>query len=91
MINTARAGIVDQDALYQALTSGHIAGAGLDDIANPGDRQNPLLGLDNIILTPHMGFHTTEALKRKTDICLANVQAFINGHPQNVVNPEALS
>lgn len=90
LINTARAAIVDQEALYRALSEGKIAGAGLDDIINPDNTQNPLYRLNNVILTPHMGFHTLEALKRKTNICLANVQAFINGHPQNVVNPEAL-
>jgi len=85
-INTARAAIINQNDLIQALNKGIMAGAGLDDIVNPTDVNNPLYLLDNVVLTPHNAFHTTEALIRKTDICISNIQSFINNSPQNVVN-----
>ncbi|MDN3354509.1 NAD(P)-dependent oxidoreductase [Actinomadura sp. DC4] len=84
LINTARAGLVDQRALADALCDGHLAGAALDDIHYPDDR---LTSAPGVLLTPHIGFNTTEALRRKGDTCVANVAAFLGGTPTNVVNP----
>ena len=61
IVNTARGGIIDEPALYAALTSGHIAGAGLDVFdSEPTPADNPLLKLDNVISSPHMAGVTTK-------------------------------
>lgn len=86
VINTARAEIIDQDALCASLKSGEIAGAGLDDIHLKSESGLELLELDNVVLTPHIGFNTKEATLVKTDGCIDNVESFINGNPQNVLN-----
>ena len=62
LVNVARGGVVDEAALAEALTSGHIAGAALDVFANePLEKESPLLGAPNILLTPHLGASTSEA------------------------------
>jgi D-3-phosphoglycerate dehydrogenase len=86
-INTARQAIVDQDALLGALESGQIAAAGLDDIDLSQESGRCLLELKQVVFTPHIGFHTTEAITQKTDICFENVIQFIAGNPVNIVNP----
>lgn len=78
-INTARADLVNQEDLYQALRDGRIYGAGLDDINFSLQSGTDLLTLDNVVVTPHMGFNTREATIIKTDICINNVQSFSNG------------
>lgn len=64
IVNASRGGIIDEDALYTALKSGRIAGAGLDVFVNEPPTASPLLGLDNIILTPHLGASTDEAQEK---------------------------
>jgi D-3-phosphoglycerate dehydrogenase len=64
IVNASRGGIIDEDALYAALKSGRIAGAGLDVFVNEPPTGSPLLGLDNIILTPHLGASTEEAQEK---------------------------
>jgi len=85
LVNTARSGLIDHEALYTVLTKRKIAGAALDDIENSYLKQ--FIRLSNVILTPHIGFATHEAVKRKTDICISNIQSYINRNPQNIVNP----
>lgn len=88
LINTSRGKVIDEIALINALKSGKISGACLDVFAKePPEKNNPLLNFDNVLLTPHSAFHTTEALRRCTDICIDNVEAFINGRPQNIIRP----
>ena len=64
IINCARGGIIDEDALYRALTSGKVAGAALDVFEKEPPEGNKLLGLDNFICTPHIGASTVEAQAR---------------------------
>jgi D-3-phosphoglycerate dehydrogenase len=64
IVNVARGGLIDEDALYAALKSQRIAGAGLDVFVNEPPLESPLLTLDNIILTPHLGASTDEAQEK---------------------------
>lgn len=91
IVNTARGGIVDEAALHHALSTGRIAGAGLDVLEHePPDPQNPLLKLSNVILAPHMAGVTREALDRMAITMVNNILSVLDGHPDldNVVNKE---
>jgi len=84
IINTSQGRVIDETALTDALKSGKISFAGLDVFEEePPAKDNPLFKLDNTILSPHIGFHTVEAAKRCTDICIENVVKFLEGRPQN--------
>jgi phosphoglycerate dehydrogenase-like enzyme len=89
LINTARAAILDQDALVEALRSGRIAGAGLDVYLTeplPLD-QNPFKDLDTVVIMPHAGGVTAESSERSNRAPVDNVIAFLEGRPEHVVNP----
>lgn len=93
LINTARGGIVDDTALAEALAQGHLGGAGIDTFENePLPADHPLLNLpaevqDRILLTPHLGGVTTQALNRMLDYALANCFRILKGErPLAVVN-----
>lgn len=91
LINTARAAIVDQDALLEALREKRIAGAGLDVfLQEPLPADNPWTALDNVVLTPHVGWVTNEASERLTIAPVDNVFNYLDGKPTNVVNPAAM-
>jgi D-3-phosphoglycerate dehydrogenase len=64
IVNAARGGIIDEDALYKALADNRIAGAGLDVFATEPCTDSPLFGLDNVVVTPHLGASTDEAQER---------------------------
>jgi len=64
IVNVARGGLIDEDALYQALAEGWIAGAGLDVFVSEPPKESPLLGLPNIVVTPHLGASTDEAQEK---------------------------
>ncbi|MEY2798017.1 MAG: hypothetical protein RIS22_283, partial [Actinomycetota bacterium] len=64
IINAARGGVLDEEALYQALTTGKVAGAGLDVFATEPCTDSPLFALDNVVATPHLGASTDEAQER---------------------------
>jgi D-3-phosphoglycerate dehydrogenase len=70
LINTARGGLVDSEALYRALKSGRIAGAGLDVFEKETPGKNKLLGLKNVVSTPHTGADTFEGEERKAEILI---------------------
>ncbi len=85
LINTSQGKVLDEKALVAALSSGKLSCAGLDVFREePTTRGNPLFNLENTVLSPHVGFHTIEAVKRCTDICIDNVAKFLEGRPQNI-------
>lgn len=87
LINTGRGPLVDEDALAEALNKGRLRGAGLDVMScEPPSIDTPLLYARNCYTTPHLGWATLEARQRLMDIAVANVAAFIEGSPTNVVN-----
>jgi glyoxylate reductase len=92
LVNTARGPIVDQDALYRALVENRIGGAALDVFAEePLPTDHPLLALENVVVSPHVGSATFETRARMTDLAVDNLLAFFNGeHPPAPVNPEVL-
>lgn len=88
LVNTSNAEVVDREALVEALESGRLAGAGLDVFeshpAAPGD---PLLDLDNVVLTPHLGGATQETVERHSMMIAEDVLRFLDGvKPVNLVN-----
>lgn len=84
LINTARGGLVDEEALAAALKSGKLAGAGLDVLAQePPLEGSPLIGLENCYITPHIGFSPAETRRVVIDTCAANLESFINGGTLN--------
>jgi glyoxylate reductase len=93
LINTARGGVVDQPALIEALRSGGIGGAGLDVFeSEPLASDHPLLGLDNVVVAPHLGSATVETRTRMSDLAVDNLLAFFRGaRPPQCVNPEVLA
>ena len=92
LINTSRGPIVVEADLIAALRAGRIAGAGLDvfDI-EPLPADHPFRTMDNVTLTPHLGYVTRETLRAFYGDTLEAVQAFANGAPIRVVNPPALT
>jgi len=87
LINTSRGRLIDEPALAEALNEGRIAGAGLDVLCEEPPRpDNPLLHARNCTITPHIAWATKAARQRLMDIAVANVRAFLQGKPQNVVN-----
>ncbi len=88
LINTARGGLVDEEALAKALKDGTIAGAGFDVLTKePPKEGNVLLDptLPNFILTPHVAWASQEAMQILADQLIDNIEAFVAGKPQNVV------
>jgi phosphoglycerate dehydrogenase-like enzyme len=89
LVNTCRGGVVDEAALYDALKSRHLFGAGIDVFAKePVANDNPLLTLDNVLVTPHMAAHNRDTLALKARACYSNFQRVLRGdEPLNVVRP----
>jgi D-3-phosphoglycerate dehydrogenase / 2-oxoglutarate reductase len=87
LINTARGALVDEDALVEALRSGHLGGAGLDTFATePPDPGHPLLKLDNVICTPHIAGATRESLLRVGTIAATNIVRHLRGEAPDPAN-----
>ncbi len=87
LINTARGGLIDEQALADAIKNKKIAGAGLDVLVNePPLPDCPLLNLENTILTAHIGWAALEARQRCINITTENIANFIISNPQNLLN-----
>ena len=88
LVNVARGPIVDEVALVNALNSGHLGGAALDVFEEePLPENHPLLECEHVILTPHIADMTPEGLDLLNQGVVENTLAFLNGTPQNIVNP----
>lgn len=87
LVNTARGPVVNSDALAAALQQGKIAGAGIDVFEQepPISSTHPLLQAPNVILAPHIGFATQEALEKRAVIAFENIRQWLAGTPQNVM------
>ncbi len=87
LLNTSRGPLIDDQALAEALNAGQIAGAAVDVLSvEPPPADNPLLSAKNCIVTPHIAWATSAARARLMQIAVANIRAFLNGKPENVVN-----
>lgn len=88
LINAARGPIIDNDALAELLNEGKIAGAGIVvfDMEPPISADYPLLSAKNALLTPHVAYLTDESMVARAHIAFENVEKFIEGNPQNIVN-----
>jgi len=92
LINTARGGLVDTDALVRALKEGWIAGAGLDVLEMEHGTEglstdDPILALENVILTPHMGYYSEESLRNLRRMAVEEISRVLRGYwPKNLVN-----
>ena len=91
--NTGRGSVVDERALFDALRSGEIAGAALDVYEREPQVDPGLLGLENVVLAPHLGSATHEAREAMGMLCVDALRAvLLDGRlPGNAVNPEALA
>lgn len=87
IINTARGGIINEIDLIEALQQGEIAGAALDvQDPEPPNLDNPLFDMNNVILTPHIGWRRLESRQRLIKLMAGNIEAFIQGKGINIVN-----
>ena len=88
ILNTSRGNAIDTPALVEALVEGKILGAGLDVFAKePIESDNPLLELENVVLTPHVGGHAYEGWFRRIEFAWENIQRVVEGEaPQSVVS-----
>lgn len=87
IINTSRGALIDEAALIEALENGTIAGAGLDvQETEPPEEASPLYTMDQVLLTPHMGWKGLETRQRLVSILADNIKQFMEGNPINVVS-----
>lgn len=87
LLNTARGPLINEADLAEALKSGKVAAAGLDVLSSEPPREgNPLFGISNCIITPHIAWNTKEARSRLIDTAISNLASFIEGRNENCVN-----
>ena len=87
LINTSRGGLVDEDALVEALESGKLRGAAVDVVSTePMKEGNALLKTKKCIITPHIAWANVDSRQRLLDTVVENVRSFLAGNPKNVVN-----
>jgi len=85
IINTARGDLIDDTALAEAIRDNRLAGAGLDFLGE-WSNDNPLLALDNVVITPHIGWYTQESLDNLADIITENIENYAKANPVNLVS-----
>ncbi len=92
LINTSKGSIIDYDALKEVLEEKKIGGAALDVFPlEPIDEDNEFIGLDNVIISPHIGGDTKEVIERQSDVLLKDIDLWLNGNiPENLINPITL-
>jgi len=93
LINTARGGLINEQALYEALVAGRLAGAGLDVFDQEPPSNHALFKLTNMVLSPHVAGVTCEAVDRMSEQTARNILSVLAGNPirQNVINQDALT
>ena len=79
IINTARGGLIDEAAAAEALKSGKLGGVGLDAFEVEPPQDSPLMGLDNVVMTPHAGAHTDEAMAAMGRMAVQNLIDVLQG------------
>jgi D-3-phosphoglycerate dehydrogenase len=93
VLNLARASVVDEDALYEALVSGRLAGAALDVFGQePVQPDNRFVGLPNVLVMPHLGGATVDVVRHQSEMIVECIEAYLAGRqPPYVWNPEVLT
>ena len=92
LVNIARGELIDEAALAEWLSGRRIAGAAIDVFATEPPQASPLLKLENVIATPHIGAYTHEAMDAMSRSCAETILGVLSGgRPANVLNPEVLS
>jgi D-3-phosphoglycerate dehydrogenase len=79
IVNTARGGLIDENAAYELLVSGHLGGLGLDVFEEEPPKITPLFELENVVLTPHTAAHTAEAIAAMADMAVQNLINVLTG------------
>jgi len=92
LVNTARAPLIEPGALVAALKAGRPGKAAVDVFEDEPvrDPKHPLLGMDNVVATPHIGYVSREAYDRQFNEIFDQIDAYVAGRPINVINPEVL-
>lgn len=92
LVNTARGAVIDETALIKALKEGWIAGAALDVFEDePLKPDNPLLSMDNVVVTPHIAFLTAESVRRMDIMLVEDIERILSGRkPIRIANPKVL-
>ena len=86
IINTSRGGIVNEEDLYSALVSGQLSAAAMDVVVSePMPKDHPLLSLEQVLVTPHIGMYSEEAINAVSVICAENAAALLTGGEMNFV------
>ena len=81
LVNAGRGGLIDEVALRAAITSGHLAGAGIDVLEHETDGVNPFADLPGVIVTPHLGGGSRNSMSGVVERCTANIRRFLAGEP----------
>jgi len=87
IVNTARGEFVNEPAIAKALITNKLGGYATDVVGDK-TRDNPLLNLDKVVLTPHSGFFTRESLTKLADTIIENVESFVANYPKNIIKPK---
>jgi phosphoglycerate dehydrogenase-like enzyme len=92
LLNMARASVVNEDALYEALTAGHLAGAALDVFSDePVQPENRFVTLPNVLVMPHLGGATVDVVRHQGEMIVESIEQYLAGkHPRFIWNPEVL-